>query len=117
MGIDFDVLSTVTLESCIYSGFKFTSRMNSLRELFVNLSVGKQLLSTRHQLPLASSVRFYKYKEHEIPTPKPGTGKQYRRYVVSPIQIEYRLCEAPLTEYIFVKYSDWCTIPKTRNTQ
>lgn len=56
--------------------------MNSLRELFVNLSLGRQLLSTKNQLPIASIERFYKYQKHDKPTPKPGGGKQYRRYVV-----------------------------------
>ena len=55
--------------------------MNSLREIFLNLSLGKQqFLVGKNQSPIISCVRFYKYQAHEIPTPKPGDGKQYRRY-------------------------------------
>lgn len=88
MNIEFDIcwLSQL-LKPCIASEFKLSYRMNSLRELFVNLSLGKQLLSTKNQLPIASLERFYKYAPHDNPTPKPGAGKQFRRYVI----MEYRL--------------------------
>lgn len=55
--------------------------MNSLREIILNLSLGKQqFLVGKNQLPIISCVRFYRSQKHEIPTPKPGNGKQYRRY-------------------------------------
>lgn len=54
--------------------------MNSLRVAFGNLSIGKQLLATRYQVAVLTFDR--SYHSHDIPTPKPGNGKQYRRYVV-----------------------------------
>lgn len=53
--------------------------MNSLRVLFGNISIGKQLLERRNQVAVLAVNR--SYHKHDIPTPKPGTGKQYRRYV------------------------------------
>lgn len=77
-------------ENRVFSRFNLlVSRMNSLRELLGNLSLGKQLLMPRNQLPMKSFERFYKYQKHDIPTPKPGGGKQFRRYVVV---ADFRLC-------------------------
>lgn len=67
--------------------------MNSLREIFLNLSLGKQqFLVGKNQLPIISCVRFY--QKHEIPTPEPGKGKQFRRYkfIHFTISTDYRLC-------------------------
>lgn len=59
--------------------------MISLRAALGNLSIGKQLLAPRNQVAILSVGR--SYHSHDIPTPKPGVGKQYRRYVMV-----YRLC-------------------------
>lgn len=84
--------------------------MNSVRELFGNLTLGKQLLTTRNQLPIASFERFYKYQKHDIPTPKPGDGKQYRR-CVSSSSSAYRLCEIALMFQFHFKFVEKFTIP------
>lgn len=54
--------------------------MNLIRVAFDNLSIGKQLLAPRKQVSVLAFDRLY--HSHDIPTPKPGDGKQYRRYVV-----------------------------------
>lgn len=66
--------------------------MNSVRELFGSLSLGKQLLASKNLLPIASFERSYKYQKHEIPTPKPGGGRQFRRYVFICRCIGYVTC-------------------------
>lgn len=55
--------------------------MNSLCKTFINLSIGKQQhIAAKAQLPIISCIRFYENQVHEIPTPKPGKGRQFRRY-------------------------------------
>lgn len=86
--------------------------MNSVREIFSTLSLGKQLLSTRNQLPIVSLERFYKYKKHDIPTPKPGGGKQFRRlvhypedykYTVKPLNVTHLAGRDPVTGRVVAK--------------
>lgn len=54
-------------------------KMSSLREIFANLSIGNKILSSNKQSVTNVIKCFYKSKAHEIPTPKPGGGPQYRR--------------------------------------
>lgn len=54
--------------------------MNSLRVAFDNLSIGKKLLAPQNQVAILNVHR--SYHPHDIPTPKPGVGKQYRRYFI-----------------------------------
>lgn len=60
-------------------------KMNSLRIAFQNLTFSKQLLVPRNQLAVLNIERLY--HSHDIPTPKPGHGKQYRRYVIIIIHV------------------------------
>lgn len=59
--------------------------MNLLRIAFQNLAFSKQLLVPRNQLAVLNIERLY--HSHDIPTPKPGHGKQYRRYVIIIIHV------------------------------
>lgn len=86
--------------------------MNLVQNLLTNLSLGKQLLLPRNQLPITSFERFYKYQVHDCETPKPGGGKQFRRYVS---YAEYRLCLALSNEFLQILILVWYTIPKTKS--
>lgn len=61
--------------------------MNSIQKSLANLSLGKQLFASNKPVAIASFERFYKSQKHEIPTPKPGAGKQFRRYVIILLEV------------------------------
>lgn len=72
-GIDTDICWVI----CDKNGILV--KMSSLREIFANLSIGNKILTSNKQSVTNIVNRFYKNQAHEIPTPKPGAGPQYRR--------------------------------------
>lgn len=56
--------------------------MNPLLQVFKNLSIGRPNLAPKTLAVFGPQPnRWYHSTSKEIPTPKPGGGKQYRRYV------------------------------------